>query len=179
MEIHWRDPHNVDAAERARSEEHLERLATGHTDLIDVWLDFRTTAHHRHGGDEITIRALVRGGEVVARRVADSPKVALRDALDAFEREIRRMREARATPPRAGSVPPLLGIVERVVRDRDFGFLLTDAGEQVYFHRNALRDELAWETIQEGQRVALEVEAGLDGPQATVVAPPPPDATSP
>jgi cold shock CspA family protein len=60
-----------------------------------------------------------------------------------------------------------------------YGFLLTDEGERVYFHRNCVRDPLRFEQLDEGQRVSLQVEAGEKGMQATVVAAPPLGAPAP
>jgi cold shock CspA family protein len=66
-----------------------------------------------------------------------------------------------------------------VFADDDYGFILTDAGEQVYFHRNAVHGGLAFERLAEGDRVGLNFEAGENGLQATVVRPAPPGAPAP
>ena len=81
---------------------------------------------------------------------------------------------ARAQP----AEPPYLGIVDRVFRDRDYGFILTDAGEQVYFHRNAVKEGLDFDRLEEADRVALNVEMGREGVQATTVVAPPPGTPS-
>jgi len=66
--------------------------------------------------------------------------------------------------------------MDRALFDQGYGFILTDAGGRVYFHRNAVHGGLEFEQLEEGQRVGLNIEAGDEGPQATVVLPPPPDA---
>jgi cold shock CspA family protein len=66
--------------------------------------------------------------------------------------------------------------VDRVFREDGYGFVLTEAGEQVYFHRNAVREPLAFERLREGDPVSLNLEAGDEGPQATVLLPAPPEA---
>jgi cold shock CspA family protein len=76
-------------------------------------------------------------------------------------------------------MPPHLGIVDRIFPEDGYGFVLTDAGEQVYFHRNAVQGALDFEGLVEGDRVSLNLEAGDEGPQATVVLPAPPDAPAP
>ena len=70
-------------------------------------------------------------------------------------------------------------MIDRVIAADGYGFILTDAGEQVYFHRNAVRGGLEFERLAEGERIALDFEAGEQGPQATVVLPAPPDAAGP
>ena len=75
--------------------------------------------------------------------------------------------------------PPELGIVDAVFGAAGYGFILTDGGEQIYFHRNAVQGALAFERLTEGDRVGLNYEAGERGLQATVVRPAPPDAPGP
>lgn len=182
MEIHWRNPGELSEAEQTLATERIESLAQGHTDLIDVWVDVEpSSSHHRKGAERVTIRAQVRGANLVAHAKEDTLRPALRAALDRFERELQKRRDKRSDPRAIAtpSSPPHLGIVDRVFLDRDYGFLLSDAGEQIYFHRNALDEALAFEGLEEGQRVAFNYHPGDEGPQANVVTMPPPDAFGP
>jgi cold shock CspA family protein len=70
-------------------------------------------------------------------------------------------------------------VIDRVNTEEGYGFILTDGGERVYFHRNALKGGLALEALTEGSRVGLGLEAGDEGLQATHVRPAPPDAPVP
>ena len=180
MEIHWHHPETLHESDREAAEGRLRELARERTDLIDVRISARLTSHHRHGGQEVRITCKARGTEVVAARTRDDAALALNEALDVFEREIWRLRhrhtQVRSERP-AG--PPELGVIDRVFADEGYGFILTDAGDSVYFHRNALSGGLRFEALGEGQRVGLNLEGGDDGPQATVVVPAPPDAPSP
>ena len=181
MEIHW---HHVGTTlrdeERAAIEERLRSLAAGHDDLIDVRISGRESGHHRHGEKEVRIVCQARGKELVAARSRADLGLALHEALDAFEREVHRLRERRRDRSlERPAEPPLLGIVDRVFRDEGYGFLLTDSGDRVYFHRNAVKEGLDFARLEEGDRVALNVEAGRDGLQATTVVAPPPDAPAP
>jgi len=182
MQIHWRKADQLSAAERELARERIESLAHGHQDLIDVWVEVEpSSAHHRMGAERVSIRAQARGKTIVAHAEEAQLRPALRAALDRFDREVMRMRHKRlqrrtAPPP---SSPPHLGIVDRVFEDRGYGFLLSDSGEQIYFHQNALDDALSLGALEEGARVAFNYEAGDEGPQATIVTPPPPDAPGP
>lgn len=180
MQIHWHNPNAVSQAEREDAEQRLLALAEGHSDLIDLWVDVRPNEHHRHGGDEVSIRCQVRGADLVVTRQADEAGIALRDVVHTFERDVHRLRERR-DDRRAEPAPaaPVLGIVDRKFPEDGYGFLLTDGGEQVYFHRNALQGGLDFASLQEGERVALEIEAGEQGPQASMVRPPPPGTPGP
>jgi len=180
MEMHWHHPEGFREEDRRAAEERIRELARDRTDLIDVRISGRPTAHHRRGGHEVRITCEARGRETVAARTRPDAGLALNEALDAFEREVWRMRHRR-TQQRAErpASPPELGVVDEIFADEGYGFILTDAGERVYFHRNAVHGGLEFEQLAEGQRVGLNIEGGDKGPQATVVVAPPPDASAP
>lgn len=180
MEIHWVHGAHLSDEERRAAEERIRALEEGHSDLIDVRITARTSGHHKHGDKEVRIVCEARGKELVAARTRDDVGLALNEVLDAFEREVRRLRDRRSDRrPEPPAGPPHLGVVDRIFRDEDYGFVLTDAGEQVYFHRNAVHGALDFERLDEGDRVSLNLEAGEEGPQATVVREAPPDAPGP
>lgn len=180
MEIHWRNLDELGSETRGAVEARLRGLDEGHGDLIKLWLTGARTPHHRHGGQEVRLRCQARGRELVAARTRPDLGKALDEVLDAFEREVRKLRDRRgdlrASEPTA---PPQLGVIDRVFAEQGYGFILTDGGERVYFHRNAVRGGLAFERLGEGERVGLNFEAGERGLQATVVRPAPPEASAP
>jgi len=180
MEIHWKNVEPIGPEVRERVEERLRLLAGEHGDLIDVRIAAKITGHHNHGGQEVRIAAQARGKEIVAARTRPDAGQALDEVLDAFEREVWRMRQRR-TQQRSErpSGPPELGVVDRVFASEGYGFILTDGGERVYFHRNAVRNGLRFEALEEGQRIGLDFEAGDKGLQATAVVSAPPDAPAP
>jgi ribosomal subunit interface protein len=167
-------------AQRDAVEDRIRKLAEGHTDLIDVRITGHETNHHRHGGAELRITADVRGAEIVAARTRDDLGLALDESMDAFDREIRKLRDRRRDKrTERPALPPEQGVVDRVVPEADHGFILTDSGERVYFHRNSVKHGLVFEELEEGARVALNLEGGEEGLQATVVFPAPPAGTRP
>jgi ribosomal subunit interface protein len=180
VEIHWRNLDALREEERRVVEERLEALAAGHTDLIDVRIAAKPTRHHRHGAQEVRITCQARGKELVAARTRDDLGLALNEALDAFEREVHRLRDRRTLKRgERPAEPPYLGIIDRILPEQGYGFILTDGGERVYFHRNSVHGGLVFEGLAEGQRVGLNLEAGDKGPQATTVVAPPPDVPAP
>lgn len=170
MQIHWVHGDEFEAKQRERIEARIRALAEGLTDLIDVRITARTTDHHRHGGSEVRLVCQARGGEIVAARTRPDAAQALDDVMDIFERELRRMRTF--SREERGTAPPELGVIDAVRADH--GFILTDSGERVYFHRNAVHGALDFDALEEGQRVGLSVEGGEKGLQAAVVRPPSP-----
>lgn len=180
MQLHWVHPDVFDERDRSAAEKRIQALASHSTDLIDVRISARTTAHHRHGEQEVRITCDARGRELVAARTRPDAGLALNEALDAFEHEVRRLRDRR-TKQRANRAaePPELGVIDRVLVDDGYGFILTDAGDRVYFHRNAVHAPLAFDSLAEGQRVGLDIEGGEKGLQATFVGAAPPGAPAP
>ena len=181
MEIHWDELSDLSQQEREAAEARLRRIAAQHDDLLAVRIAGRDSSHHRQGGREVHVSGSAKGREIAASRSGPDLAKALHDALAAFERELRHLRSRRVSRrprPRAGG-PATFGSVDRLARDEGYGFALTDDGRTVYFHRNAVSGGLSFESLEVGQRIGLSIEAGKDGPQASVVVPAGPDTPSP
>lgn len=173
MQIHWRNAHEIDDAERAKAEEQLARLSEHHRDLIDCTVDVeRPTEHHRTGRRSVEIRCQARGADLVAHGSAHELGLALREAIRTFRGEVKRLRERRRdSREERAPEPPERGVIDRVEREKDHGFVITDDGERVYFHRNAVGGGLDFDRLEGGEAVALDYEAGADGLQAKFVRP--------
>lgn len=180
MEIHWRNAQTIEPEHRSVVEARIEELARENGDLIDVRIAIDEGLHHRQGAKTVRIACQARGAEIVSTRTADAAALALDLAVDVFEREVRKARRVKLDRrTRRPQQPPHLGIIDRILLEEGYGFVLTDDGERVYFHRNAVHGGLDFESLGEGQRVALNYEAGREGLQATALVPPPPDASTP
>ena len=124
-------------------------------------------AHHRHGGPyEVSLRLEVPGPDIVVnRREATDLRVAVRFAFDAAQRRLedhfRRMR-----PGAAPSDDRTFGHVSRL--ESDHGFIESDAGGEVYFHRHSVVGT-SFEDLSVGERVRFVEEPGEKGPQASSV----------
>ena len=95
MQIHWTDFESVSQVQRDAVERRIAALADERGDLIDVRLVARETNHHRLGGREVRIVCQARGTEIVASCERPELGHALDEAVDDFEREVRRLRERR------------------------------------------------------------------------------------
>jgi cold shock CspA family protein/ribosome-associated translation inhibitor RaiA len=162
---------------RAEIESRMQDLQDGHDDLTHGRVTLSKNRHHKKADTvaEAVIVVAVKGRHTVTARKRDkSFEEAIREAFAAVSVEVEKIREKRAshevriTPP-----APMRGVVARVLHNEGYGFLLTEDGEQVYFHRNAVHD-LDFDQLQEGTEVSFNVEAGQKGPQATTVHPLPP-----
>jgi len=54
------------------------------------------------------------------------------------------------------------GTIRRLITDRGFGFIKTEQGEDLFFHRNQLQG-VDYNSLREGQQVEFEVGRGRNG----------------
>ncbi|MFQ5668751.1 MAG: HPF/RaiA family ribosome-associated protein [Candidatus Binatia bacterium] len=130
--------------------------------------------HHHHGKlYHVRIDLTVPGGELpvsrepAAHHAHEDVYVAIRDAFDAARRRLedygRRQRgevKARSAPPRAR--------VSKLFRDKEYGFIESADGQEIYFHKNSVLDG-AFGRLQVGTEVTFVEEEGEQGPQASTV----------
>lgn len=61
------------------------------------------------------------------------------------------------------------GTIKKLISDKGFGFVKTEEGKELFFHRNDLQG-LDFNSLREGQEVEFEAGTGRDGrPQAVKV----------
>lgn len=133
--------------------------------------------HHAREGSlyHVRIDLTVPGREIVVRRdpaehhAHEDLDVAIRDAFDAARRRLEDyLRERRGITKTHAAAPR--GRIARVFADRDYGFLATADGREVYFHRNSVQGA-AFDALEPGTPVRFVEEPGVEGPQATMVRP--------
>src|SRR3954469_20386508 len=56
------------------------------------------------------------------------------------------------------------GTIKRLVRDRGFGFIRDDGGQEWFFHRSSVQGN--FDQLNEGQRVSFDEEPSPKGPRA-------------
>ena len=57
------------------------------------------------------------------------------------------------------------GTIKKLMRDRGFGFIKTEDGKEVFFHRSECHD-LEFDSLEQGQEVAFDLEMVEKGPRA-------------
>jgi ribosomal subunit interface protein len=116
-------------------------------------------------------REIVAGRDPAAHHAHEDVHIAVRDAFDAARRILEdHVRENRADV-KTHAVPEH-GRIERLLPDRDCGFIRSADGAEIYFHRNSVAGGLyaALEIGDEVRFVAKEGESA-EGPQASTVVP--------
>jgi cold shock CspA family protein/ribosome-associated translation inhibitor RaiA len=134
--------------------------------------------HHQHGRIyHVRVDLTVPGGRIVANRepglnhAHEDLGVAIRDAFDAGRRRLQdHMRRLDGKIKQHDS--PLIGRIASVFAERDYGFLETDTGEEVWFHRNSVSGG-DFDNLKVGERVryVTDPEEGEKGAQASAVFP--------
>jgi len=62
----------------------------------------------------------------------------------------------------------LKGTIERIIRERGFGFISAEDGREIFFHRRVL-EGIDFDALEEGNSVEFNVERGPRGPRAVNV----------
>lgn len=134
--------------------------------------------HHRQGRIyHARVDLTVSGGRIVANRepglnhAHEDLFVAIRDAFDAARRRLQdHMR--RLDGQTKQHEPPSIGRIATLLAERDYGFLETETGEEVYFHRNCVAGD-HFENLKVGEQVryVIDSEEGEKGAQASAVIP--------
>jgi cold shock CspA family protein len=159
--------------------QHVERLEHFFNRItacsVMVELDHR---HHRQGGlFHVRINLAVPGREIVVRRepsehhAHEELPVAIRDAFDAVKRQLQDyVREMRGDIK--AHEAPAIGEIVRLEVDKDYGFLVTSSGEELYVHRNAVQGG-AFDKLRVGDKVRYVADEGEGerGPHASLVVP--------
>ncbi len=113
-------------------------------------------------GEEIVVRR-----EPVLRRSHEDVYVAVRDAFDAVRRRLedyerRRRRQTKVHEPRRE------GRIAFLDYGKEFGFIETIDGREIYFHRNSIVNA-DFDRLAVGDLVRFHEETGDEGPQASTV----------
>ena len=163
---------SVEAQVRSKAAELLQ-----FSDRISACRVMLEAAHRRHRQGTIyhvRVELAVPGGKLVIGREAgedhahEDLHVAVRDAFNAARRRLQdHMR--RLDGQTKQHEPPGIGRISQVFAERDYAFLETDAGEEVYIHRNAVDRDFDKLKVGDRVRYVLASEEGDNGAQASAV----------
>jgi ribosome-associated translation inhibitor RaiA/cold shock CspA family protein len=163
----------------ARIRQRAEELDQFFDQIISCHVVVECSHPRRQQGKLFKVRVdlTVPGAEIVIGRnpgmdhAHDDAHVAVRDAFDAARRRLEdHARDLRGAVKR--HAVPDHGRVARLLPDRDCGFILSAAGDEIYFHRNSVVGG-AFDKLEIGAEVRFVAQdaESADGPQASTVFP--------
>jgi len=122
-----------------------------------------------------TLRGSLRAREAMRRTKEDEPhrerrypELAIREAFHEMRRRLQDYVQRMSGETKQHEALST-GNVVRLSPDEGYGFIETDDGHEVYFHRNSVLDG-HFKRLRIGSRVRFDEEMGEKGPQATTVA---------
>lgn len=156
--------------ERASKLDHFSRHILG----CHVMLEEPHRRHQRGNIFHVRVDLTVPDEEIVIRRnpgqdhAHEDIRVAIRDAFDAARRRIEdyeRRHKGYVKSREQGRIPAR---VSKLFPGEDYGFLESEDGREIYFHRNSV-SEGGFDRLNVGDTVCFEEEEGWKGPQASSV----------
>lgn len=129
---------------------------------------------HRNGNvPEVHIAIRVPGREIAIsrephkvrqRRATANVQTSVKDAFRAAEQRLKDFKALQYGEVKIKEMP-IQGYVSQLVAEKNYGFIATGNGEELYFHRNAVADS-GFDSLREGEAVQYSVVAGDKGPSA-------------
>lgn len=176
LEIHFTNMERSDAVEKAARArvERLERLFDGITSC-HVFVGASHRRQRKGNLYEVRIEVRVPGTELAVNNkpgdvnAHEDVHVAIRDAFNAMERQLKKWKQQFRGQPKAREAP-LQGRIAEIHPAEDYGQIATTDGRLVYFHKNSVIAG-GFGELKEGDPVELVVRYGESGkgPQASTV----------
>jgi len=169
---------NMDSIERVREkiERELAKLEQIFSDIITSRVTVRQAQNRHKKGDlfAVSIHVNIPGGkDIHINRDAgkdhghEDINVAVRDAFRAAKRQLKETARQMGWENKHREAVPLAK-VGTLVAEENYGFLETDDGREIYFHRNSVLND-GYDELVVGAKVAYAEAIGDKGPQASTV----------
>lgn len=175
-EISFRHVDHSDAIEAA-VQDRIERLERLYQPIIGCTVTVDAPHRHQNKGRiyTIDIDISVPGHEIVVNRdpqknhAHEDVYVAIRDAFDAAEKQVKKISALKRGDVKTHAVPPHGEVVDLFAED-GYGFIEAADGRRIYFHENAVVNG-DFEGLNVGDVVEFVAAQGDEGPQASTVKP--------
>lgn len=113
--------------------------------------------------DEIVIRREPGEGDM-----HDPLEAVIHDAFDACERKLKKHEDILQGDVKHNPHKDVTAVVDKIFKNKGYGFLKTDDGREIYFHENSVLHG-KFDTLRVGDGVNFTEEMGEKGPQAVTV----------
>lgn len=155
--------------------EHVGRLEKLYPHLVGcrVSVEMLHKQHRTGNVPEVHIAIRVPGREIAIsrephkakqRRAAPNVQSVIKDAFRAAEKRLKDFKRVQYGDVKVKEAP-IQGYVAQLVAEKNYGFIATGNGEELYFHRNSVADA-GFDNLREGDAVQYTIVAGDKGPSA-------------
>jgi cold shock CspA family protein len=158
----------IDIRIPGRSDIVVERHSTARKKLGDADSKAQVEAALAGETEEIPVRPGGRSAE--SKRPVKEERVyaLIRRTFDSAARELEKVVEKQRAEVKTPATNRLSGVVNRVLREKGYGFIRNLEGEEVYFHKNSVLHG-HWDELKAGSGVNYSAEFGEKGLQASAV----------
>ena len=161
---------------RGQIEERIADLEQVCSHIISCRIAIDEPHQHQSSGNPIQMRAVVRippGHEVVVREQSDEGThdnlmAVIQKTFQVLRRQIRELDEKRHRRVKEHSQQYVTGIIERLYKNKGYGFLRSIDDEEIYFHRNSVLNN-EFDRAEPGTGVRFVRELQHNGPAASTV----------
>jgi ribosomal subunit interface protein len=178
LEVHFNNMQRSDAVEAAVRQRagKLEQFFGGITSC-HVYID--APHHHHRKGNRYEVRLEIRipGKELAVNNkpgdvnAHEDVYVAIRDAFNAMERQLKRWKRQVRGEPR-GRESPLQGRIAEIFHEQGYGQITTTDHRLIYFHKNSVVDaDFADLKVDDPVELVVQTGESEKGPQASTVRP--------
>lgn len=149
-------------AELARLQKH------SHDDILHARVELIGTSHHRLGAFEIHVVASLPGSTLAVKRQGEYVLPLIVEVFNVLDRRLREHSRQKQQQVKVHEEGVHRGRIARLFPEESYGFIVTPNGDEIYFHKNALKRGV-FEKLSEGMKVEFGQEQGDKGLQATWV----------
>ena len=154
-------------------EDEKQRLERHHPGLVhNLRVTIEETSSHKEGGYDIRVVASVPTDTVVVKRKGTNVRPLLVEAFDTLGLQLkefqRKRRQSVKVTETAATVAGGFGVIKSLFPFESYGFIVSQEGQEVYFHENSLKDVL-FNQLAEGDAVRYGEGEGDKGPTAAWV----------
>ncbi len=153
-------------------DEEKAKLNRHHAGLIQhLRVTIEGTKHHKEGGYEVRVVASVTNDTVVVKRKGEKVVPLLVDAFNTMGLQLKELQRKRRQSLKVHEGVPhndISGTIKTLFMDESYGFIQSQAGLDVYFHENALKD-VSMDNLAIGDAVRFGEDIGDKGPRAAWV----------
>ncbi len=176
LQITFRGIPHSDAVE-AKIREKVSKLDKFHRRIMSCRVAVESEHQHHHQGNQYHIRIDITtpGKEIVISRehhdkqAYENIYVAIRDAFDAATRKLEDLSRVQRGEVKQHNWENV-GTVARLLPEKDHGFITSENGREIYFHRNSVQGG-GFDNLKVGAIIRYKEEDSDAGPKASMIYP--------